>query len=83
MVVDRLGNAEDVGGRITPLLAACFAMVVGLFGQIADLCESTLKRDAGLKDAGTSAGPFGGILDIVDSPLLAAPSAYIMLALLH
>ncbi len=82
MIVDRLGGTEDVGGRITPLSAACFAAAVGLFGQIADLCESALKRDAGIKDAGASAGPFGGVLDVVDSPLLAAPVAYVFLALL-
>ena len=70
------------GWRIGFAAAACFAVVVGLFGQVADLCESTLKRDAGLKDAGTSAGPFGGILDMLDSPLLSAPVAYIILSLL-
>ncbi len=71
------------GWRIGFVAAACFAVVVGLFGQVADLCESTLKRDAGLKDAGTSAGPFGGVLDMLDSPLLSAPVAYIILAILQ
>ncbi len=70
------------GWRIGFAAAACFAVVVGLFGQVADLCESTLKRDAGLKDAGTSAGPFGGVLDMLDSPLLSAPVAYILLSLM-
>ncbi len=70
------------GWRIGFAAAACFAVIVGLFGQVADLCESTLKRDAGLKDAGTSAGPFGGVLDMLDSPLLSAPVAYIFLSMM-
>ncbi|MDY7009147.1 MAG: phosphatidate cytidylyltransferase [Planctomycetota bacterium] len=79
---DHLPGGDDLAGRVGFLGAACFAAMVGLFGQIADMCESTMKRDAGIKDAGTSAGPFGGVLDMIDSPLLAAPVAYVVLAML-
>lgn len=82
VAADRLLGGDNLAGRIGLVGAACFAVVVGLFGQIADLCESTIKRDAGIKDAGTSAGPFGGVMDVIDSPLLAAPVAYIVLAML-
>ncbi len=58
---------------------AAFAVVVGAFGQAADMCESALKRDAGMKDAGRSVPGFGGILDVIDSPLLAGPAALILL----
>ena len=62
--------------------AAVFGAVVGAAGQFADLCESLLKRAAGLKDAGALVPEFGGVLDILDSPLLSAPVAMILLAVM-
>jgi phosphatidate cytidylyltransferase len=61
---------------------ALFAVAVGLAGQFGDLCESLLKRSAGIKDAGAVVPEFGGVLDIIDSPLLAAPVAMILLAIM-
>ena len=51
----------------------CFAFV----GQAGDLVESMMKRDAEQKDSANNVPGFGGILDIVDSPLVAAPFAYL------
>ena len=59
--------------------ASVFGAVVGLAGQFGDLCESLLKRDAGAKDSGAVVPGFGGILDILDSVLGAAPVAYLLL----
>ena len=71
--------------RIDDLLGwrgVVFGSLVGLTGQFADLCESLLKRDAKLKDSGALVPNFGGVLDIVDSPLLAAPVAMVLLNVL-
>lgn len=59
--------------------AALFGVLVGLVGQFGDLCESLLKRDAGIKDSGAIVPGFGGVLDIVDSLLITAPLTYLLL----
>ncbi len=60
---------------------AIFGAVIGGIGQVGDLLESLMKRDAEVKDSGRLVPGFGGILDIIDSPLLAAPFAYLMFSL--
>jgi len=62
--------------------AALFGLIVGAAGQFGDLCESLLKRSARQKDAAALVPEFGGVLDILDSPLVAAPVAYALLAVL-
>lgn len=56
--------------------AAVFGALLGLTGQAGDLLESILKRDAGSKDSGKSIPGFGGVLDVIDSPLLTGPVAF-------
>lgn len=53
-----------------------FGLLMGLFSTAGDLCASLLKRDAAMKDSGTAIPGMGGILDVLDSPLLAAPVAW-------
>ncbi len=50
--------------------------VLGLTGQLGDLVESLFKRDAGMKDSSKILPGFGGVLDVLDSPLMALPVAF-------
>ncbi|TAL68851.1 MAG: phosphatidate cytidylyltransferase [Bacteroidetes bacterium] len=56
--------------------------VIGIIGQIGDLAESLLKRDAGIKDSSAILPGHGGILDRFDSILFVAPAVYIYLLIL-
>lgn len=56
--------------------AVVFGVVVGVVAQIGDLMESMVKRDCRRKDASANVPGFGGVLDVLDSLLFAAPVAY-------
>ena len=58
------------------MIAGVMGLCMGGLGQCGDLAASLLKRDSGIKDSGSSLPGFGGVLDIVDSPILVAPFAY-------
>ncbi|MHC4843436.1 MAG: phosphatidate cytidylyltransferase [Planctomycetota bacterium] len=63
------------------LHAVVFGVSFAFIGQFGDLAESMLKRDAEQKDSvglnSVGVPGFGGILDVIDSPIAAAPFAYI------
>ncbi|MFH1420011.1 MAG: phosphatidate cytidylyltransferase [Planctomycetota bacterium] len=62
-----------------PGTACVFGLLMALVGQAGDLLESLFKRSAQAKDSANAIPAFGGVLDVIDSPLLAAPIAYWML----
>lgn len=56
--------------------AAILGVMLAMAGVIGDLIESVLKRAAGVKDSGHMIQGMGGILDVLDSLLFAAPLHY-------
>lgn len=64
--------------RFGALSGLLFGGALNLAAQAGDLLESALKRRARVKDSGTTFGPSGGMLDLVDSLLCAAPLALVV-----
>lgn len=59
--------------------ALWFGLVMAIAGHLGDLVESVIKRDVGSKDSGRVVPAFGGLMDIVDSPVFTAPIAWWLL----
>ena len=84
-----------IGGLIASVLLGCFAgyiidmylliiiFVIGsIFAFIGDLLISYFKRKSGVKDTGTILPGHGGVLDRVDSHLLATPILILIIIML-
>ncbi|CAI5462720.1 unnamed protein product [Closterium sp. Yama58-4] len=63
----------------TPISAAVLGVIVFASSLFGDLFESALKRQAGVKDAGSLIPGHGGILDRTDSYIFTAPAIYLFI----
>ena len=60
-----------------PLPLLLLGLLCGVAGQLGDLGESVLKREAGVKDTGNIIPGHGGVLDRFDAMLLSAPFVFV------
>lgn len=67
---------------LTPLngIEAIFvSLTIALSGFVGDIILSAIKRDAGLKDTGSTIPGHGGVLDRIDSLALTAPAFFYLI----
>jgi phosphatidate cytidylyltransferase len=80
VALDRLGPAGPLQASLACEIG--FGLTVGAAGMLGDLAESLIKRDCLRKDASQVVPGFGGVLDVVDAVLFAAPVAFLWFFLL-
>lgn len=91
-LIPRISAKKTIEGSIAGVIGAVLVsflflrsislgILLSVAGQIGDLIESLIKRDAQVKDSGRLVPGMGGVLDFMDSLLFAGPVMYCFLVL--
>lgn len=80
LLINQFPEIASFGNWVfTPSQGAIWGSLIALSAVIGDLIASVLKRLAGMKDSGGTIPGIGGLLDLTDSLILAAPTGYFIL----
>lgn len=72
--------AREIGlGYLSLTHAIVMGAIIGSVGQVGDLVESLIKRDAGIKDSSGLIPGHGGVFDRFDSFILVSPLIFLYL----
>ena len=83
LVINHFPEVVDFGHwSFSPGQGAVWGLLIAVAAVIGDLIASVLKRLAGMKDSGGAIPGIGGLLDLTDSLILAAPTGYFVLMIL-
>jgi phosphatidate cytidylyltransferase len=79
-ILSRIGEQlSPVIGRLSFLQVFVFGLVTSVCAQMGDLFESLLKRSAQVKDSSGVIPGMGGVLDVIDGVIFAAPAAWFLM----
>ena len=82
--LEKLPDVVNFGQWVfTPSQGALWGLILAISAVIGDLIASVLKRLASMKDSGGAIPGIGGLFDLTDSLILAAPTGYFILFFLE